>query len=330
MTLYASYLLYEKNPSESALTAAMIRLRDDVKSCGLPMKPLTPDREITEVRPLVGAIGRTAVFLFPSPGEITLACFSSFAKELISNLEQQESKASEASPPIPYSLKSILHADAAVLDTVRITSEQIVALEPYLEGIYSVAIGSWEKQNDTLSVLKRMKRLEFLSLGPHPVTKEEAVFIGSASRLRSLRLGESKVSDEGLTALKGLQHLEELSLRRNPLGEEGVKVLANMPKLISLGLSGTGISDQSAGVFRDLKELRYLYLNDTKVSNETLKTLSGLPHLRLLALKHTAIDDSGAELLSTFKNLKEVSLSGTKVPVAMKDNLRAIGIKVDE
>lgn len=261
-------------------------------------------------------------------GRIPLSCCKLFTNTLIRDLKRSELGDAASSPNIAGELSGILSAKGTILDTSLLTSTQAHALGPYPERIYFASIESWEKQDETLSILRKMQDLEVLSIGPRAITAVEAQWMSAAEKLRILRIGGCGINDRLVETISSLKNLEELSLRNNPVGDKGIESLLKMPKLLSLGLQNTNISDKGVEALGGLKALQYLYLNGTKVSNRSVKALSVLPDLEYLSLKDTDIDDVGAEALLGLRALKEVVLEGTKVSEHMISNLEGAGLEI--
>lgn len=132
-----------------------------------------------------------------------------------------------------------------------------------------------------LTSLKKLTRLEVLSLNGNLLTSSSLTSLASLTKMKELYLRENRLKD--ITALSKLKQLEILELGENSISK--------------------------ADAVKDLVNLRVLSLDNNKITE--VKALSGLTGLKELYLQRN--DISSISSLSGLKNLKLMSLNGNKL-----------------
>ncbi len=178
-------------------------------------------------------------------------------------------------------------------------------------------IGIWHPRSQItdagLECLKRLSRLQVLSLNGVHITDAGMEHLGELRQLRYLSVFAPAVTDAGLKHLERLEELEGLFLPAADVTDSGLECLKGLRKLRELLVHGPGIT--GAG-FKHLKALSQLEVVDadwTHFDDEGLQHLKDLSGLRELSLSHTRITGHGLVHLKTLAQLETLNLDDTKV-----------------
>ena len=190
---------------------------------------------------------------------------------------------------------------------------------------------------DAAMHLRRLSRVEWLSLEDTTFGDDQLAEIAGLTSLRRLYLGDSRVTGAGLVHLSGLRELEYLSLKNLRVGDTDIRCLEGLPKLSQLGLDETKltnaglvevaklrglqtlwinsaqVTDAGLAPLADLSQLRSLYIADTKLTGEGLSALVGRADLVFLSCTNATVNDAGLEQIAKFTNLQTLLLDGSQV-----------------
>jgi hypothetical protein len=112
-------------------------------------------------------------------------------------------------------------------------------------------------------------------------------------KLERLSLDNTSVSDAGLVHLKGLSNLSSLWLDGTQVTDAGLVHLKGLTCLSSLWLNSTQVTDAGLVHLKRLTNLSVLWLDGTQVADAGLTHLKGLTKLTDLYIRGTHVTDSG-------------------------------------
>jgi hypothetical protein len=172
----------------------------------------------------------------------------------------------------------------------------------------STSFGNGDTRN-----LKRLPKLEFLSLNCPQVTDPGLVHLKGLTNLEVLYLSHAKVTDAGLKHLEGLTSLRVLGLHGTKVTGDGLEHLKRLTNLERLGLGGSQVGDAGLEHLKALPYLQHLEIHDTQVTDAGIPYLRGLTALESLAIHRNEVTDAGLEDLAKLPNLHYVSIGHTQV-----------------
>ena len=161
-----------------------------------------------------------------------------------------------------------------------------------------------------ISVVSRMPRLEALSLYGTDLSDAVIPTINRLRRLKTLNLGFTNVSDKGLSALS-LPQLESLILD-GTLVEDIARSFPIFAGLHSLGLRHIPLNRRDLTRIQKESELRRIWLGDTGIDDANVQQLSEF-NLLEVDLSGTRVTDIGLSYISRSRNLESLLLDRTKV-----------------
>ncbi len=198
-----------------------------------------------------------------------------------------------------------------------------------------------------LAGLAHLERLFFSLhfLPTYNVDDRGVAYLAALTRLRELRLSQSRIrtpnlapfahlesldlsdcpyfGDGGMATLQGLKDLRRLYLRNTPLSDEGLKYLSGLTALQDLDLYGTAVTDRGIESLRSLVALRKLNLLGAEVTDAGAGILAGLPRLRELNLYRSHVSNTGLAKLAGLKDLASLDIRYSRVTEAGVDALKA-------
>jgi hypothetical protein len=179
---------------------------------------------------------------------------------------------------------------------------------PLLSGAQTVHEHSLHGANDArlAELLARNPDLALLRLSSARLTAKGYRALGSATRLRQLRLQHCGISDTDLPFLARLRAIELLDLSFND-----------------------AITDAGLEAFREpaggSSSLEVLILSGNhRLDGSGLGGLAGLPRLADLSLAGTALDDRGLERAAALPGLRHLDATGTRVSGAGIKSLKRL------
>jgi hypothetical protein len=157
-------------------------------------------------------------------------------------------------------------------------------------------ISSRQRIDEALANLKRLPRLQSLTIFSLRVTNEGLAYLGESKQLKSLKLHHAiapmPVTDDGLEHLKGLTGLQALTLGISKMTDKGLGAVANLKNLEFIDLKPTTraeITDEGLLQLRTLPALKELRIHQSiqhdgsKVTEEGIAALSKeLPGLKIV------------------------------------------------
>jgi hypothetical protein len=162
-------------------------------------------------------------------------------------------------------------------------------------GRWEGVIGTWENVQVTdaaLEHLRRLPRLQRLTLSAREVTDTQLVQLHQLRELRELHLDGTKVTDAGLVHLRALTEIQVLDLSRNDIYGPGLVHLRELGQLKSLNLECTHVNDAGLLHLHGLASLTELNLDNTDVSDVGAAQLAkALPNCEVIRPPHNTDDD---------------------------------------
>ncbi len=147
-----------------------------------------------------------------------------------------------------------------------------------------------------LAALEPLRELEALSVDGYGtrITTAGLVHLGRLTRLRSVRLGESRVDSlDPLIPLAGLEHLD---LSGSKVDDAGLAAIGSLPRLKDLELMETPVTDAGLASLRDCANLKEISLDGTRVGNEGLIMLARkMPSLESIGVRRTLVTPEGVK-----------------------------------
>lgn len=151
--------------------------------------------------------------------------------------------------------------------------------------------------------LRKLHRLEWLTIGYTAITAQGTEVLGSPASLRFLDLRETAVTGKALIALGRLERLEVLILSGTRVAEEGLGQLEGFPRLESLNLGDTAVTDSDLDGLCELKSLVRIDLRGTQITDDGVHRLAALPKLVEVSCEDTAVTPSAiSELRATLRS----------------------------
>ena len=171
--------------------------------------------------------------------------------------------------------------------------------------------------------------------GHQGVTDEVLARFRGLSRLKDLRLGNTRVGDAGMQHVATLKRLLIVDLYETAVTGEGLKHLSQLPELDDLNLTGLSLVDEDlqyippntkvlalAGTpvtrlsgLAHVKSLEWINLNDMRIDPIEMETLlehDTLRSIRSIYLQGTQLSEETLALLLTRLSLEELFLSKTQ------------------
>ena len=187
----------------------------------------------------------------------------------------------------------------------------------YFDDVTYVGFPSSPDVDPAMPYVRRLKRVEEVSLFETAVTDAGLAQLRGMDYLREISLGRTKVTGQGLAALADLPRLEIISsLDRVRLGDVGYRNLGRLTHLIALDLSSQ--MDSAAGLahLKGLTRLRKLYLGSTLIDDASLEQILQFTDLEDLNIGNAQVTDAGLARLESLPRLRKINLSFTKVTPA--------------
>lgn len=160
--------------------------------------------------------------------------------------------------------------------------------------------------------LKRLPRLESLSLSGEDLESKDYHALGTLDQLEELGLGgRCSLDDSDAAELARMASLRSLRIGKAIITPHGVAQLAKLPNLRRLSLGSRSehkMTDEHARSVASSKSLRELYLHDTLISNEGMAALGRLENLESVTISSPRI--TGA-VLKDLKSLSRLHWLGT-------------------
>ncbi len=183
------------------------------------------------------------------------------------------------------------------------------------------------------SAVNTINGLETFHVEAEAFSDASIEFVRRQSKLKSLRIIDTKVSDDGLRTLSannGLEfvnlsdnknmtgagmrflahsvHLKCLYLSRSGITDDGFAHIAELPSLESLRIDGTPLGDNGIKGLTSLTKLSDLDIHDTKIGDDGLKVIARLPQLKTLVAYRIKIGDEGLASLDASPRLSFLRL----------------------
>jgi hypothetical protein len=141
--------------------------------------------------------------------------------------------------------------------------------------------------DDWLSAVGRLNRLEFLDLGwtlpGGGITAKGLARLAGLERLTCLNLDFATLAPGGLRALPAFPRLRELSVKRTTTADDDLPSVARLPRLRVLALDGTTVGDAGLQTLAACRSLRAVSLGGTNVTAEGVRRLqTTLPDCRVV------------------------------------------------
>lgn len=170
--------------------------------------------------------------------------------------------------------------------------------------------------DDTLAILRKFPKLDYLSVVCPQVTDAGIAHIAGLTNLDTVVLSGSGVTDAGLAHLKRLRKLEHLYFANTKITDAGLVHLVGLTSLKTLDLTGTDVSDRGLARLKTLTKLEVLVVDETRITNAGMKHLVPLKKLRLLSLAGCRVDGKTLGLLKPIKSLTQLVLTDCKISAA--------------
>jgi hypothetical protein len=182
-----------------------------------------------------------------------------------------------------------------------------VGIDYFSHPVWVYLAGNAESLDAALPSVRRLGRLERLSVSSDGLTDMRLARIGGMESLWSLQLTGGKLGDDALKQIGGMRGLRYLNIDGSLVTDGGVAHLARLHDLEYLTLSCSEITDSGLSHLGGLTKLKYLTLCNTRITNAGLLHLQGLTNLSSLRLYgNLEVEGAGVDAL-------QKKLPGTKV-----------------
>jgi Leucine-rich repeat (LRR) protein len=161
--------------------------------------------------------------------------------------------------------------------------------------------------------LRKLSKLEKLSLAGTRITDDGAAPLASLRHLREVNFARTNITDDALRHLADLRELEHLNLTKTRVAGPGLEHLRELPHLEYLFLDGTLVTDTMIPHLEQMNSLVQLGLSETKVTDEGIAKFKLPPNLIWLSLDGTEITDRSLAALARYPRLSGLDVRNTKV-----------------
>lgn len=185
---------------------------------------------------------------------------------------------------------------------------------------YLLEVVSARKVNPQFEELKELAQFEHLMYlnvtGPF-ATDQSLAWLGSATKLKELKLMNSRITDAGIQHVSGLKNLTSIDIRDTAVTDLGP--LTQLP-LKSL-LVGDQITDAGMEKISRLKSLTFLSLSGPAISDNGLKLLANLSNLQQCHLTVPQVRGPGFASVALLSDLESLALSEIEITPEIAGNL---------
>lgn len=183
--------------------------------------------------------------------------------------------------------------------------------------------------DDALTELPRLTKLEELQLWQSQITDEGMPLLAKCKSVHTLVLSADKVTDAGLRQLAHLKNLHTLTLAGMPeITDAGLAFLAELPALRSLAIIRCARVGPDLSAALHALKLEHLDLEQCRlVGDKSAGAISRVQTLKTLNLNFCeSLGDEGIRHLSNLPALEELHLHS--IPLMTDDSLKALaGLK---
>jgi hypothetical protein len=184
--------------------------------------------------------------------------------------------------------------------------------------------GQMKCQPPDLSVIGRLRSLEFLQLLHVAVQTRDCQFLQYLRDLRVLKLKDTDVDDELGRLVLRLRCLSVLDVHGTKVGDAFCQDVLTMPQLVALDLANTQVTDSGLSGVARASRLQRLCLEGTRVTNAVLADLVRCPRLTHLNIARTSITDTDLEILVRLPRLEVLVVDEQQVTGGACDAINAI------
>lgn len=154
--------------------------------------------------------------------------------------------------------------------------------DEYFFSVWNIILNGPKINDRDVAAVKRLTKLEILSLKSTNVTDAGLVHLTELTNLQFLCLFKSQFTDAGLEHLKRLTNLQTLDLGSTRVSDTGLENLKGLTNLRELKLENTKITDAGLESVKRLANLQVLHLNETQVTAEGVAKLQqALPNCKI-------------------------------------------------
>ena len=182
-----------------------------------------------------------------------------------------------------------------------------------MEGVTRLSLAESALQDDSLSRLSALQKIEELDLKHTAVGGEGLAHLRHLSGLKRLDLSHTKLTEAGLCALRRLETLEELILKSVNLRGMDLSCLGELKRLRKLDLSRTGADDSVLMILGRLLDLESLNLQENPIRGQGFFQMRFIKNLKELDLGGSQVSDRWAGNLFHLRGVQFLSLAGTKI-----------------
>lgn len=222
------------------------------------------------------------------------------------------------------------------------SAEQLLARLSHISGLRYLFFNVYRLTPKMVDALRKMPRLEMLSIEVAVVEPETAQLLAEALagkpdlRVLSMICGGADDDDsenprECLAVIGKTTQLEKLRLACMPIDSDSLESLANLTNLKSLSLffiSPIHVESepepQLLSRLPALAALEALDLGNSQVDDRDLGRLSEFPHLKSLSLTGTEVTGAGLAQLASLPSLEELAINGDAMSAAGLESLLAV------
>ena len=180
-----------------------------------------------------------------------------------------------------------------------------------LRRLEELSLTSTNAGDGTLETIGRLRRLTLLQLNNTQITDEGCKFLRRLTSLKRLDLRNTAVTGEGLRSIAELRSLKRLNLAQTQLTDEDVSHLGGLTELTNLNLSGTEVTGDGLAALAGLHELETLWLSGSPLTDAAAIHLAKLPKLLHLHVRLTQLTDAGLLQLAAAPSLLQVDVQNT-------------------
>jgi hypothetical protein len=165
---------------------------------------------------------------------------------------------------------------------------------PHLEEMWFYDV---ELDDVDLANLKHLRKLKMLTFGDGTLSRSDPPrnfdFLRRLRKLESLTLSDSEFGDRDAANIAQASTLKYLYLYDSAIGDGGMAQIRRLTNLESLGLNGTNVTDTGIAHICCLQKLQYLALSDCKITDAAIQHLSIMNGLRRVELYRTKVTEKG-------------------------------------